>query len=38
MEESCEYHSTVIRNAIRVARESTSTENTIQVLLTEQPA
>lgn len=38
MEESCEYHSTVIRNAIQVARESTSTENTIQVLLTEQPA
>ena len=37
MEESCEYHSKVIRNAIQVARESTSTESTIQVLLTEQP-
>jgi hypothetical protein len=38
MEESCEYHSKVIRNAIQVARQSTSTESTVQVRLMEQPA
>jgi hypothetical protein len=38
MEESCEYHSRVIRNAIHIARESTSTECIVRVLLTDQPA
>jgi hypothetical protein len=37
-EESCEYHSRAIRNAIEIARDSTSTESTVRVLLTEQPA
>ncbi|CEO59494.1 hypothetical protein PEBR_19184 [Penicillium brasilianum] len=37
-EESCEYHSRAIRNAIEVARDSTTTESTVRVLITDQPA
>lgn len=36
MEESCEYHSRAVRDAIRAATESTSTESQVQVLFTWQ--